>query len=141
MTKTKCTEPMALFLIGLWVSCFSQSALLRISPLESVNARINESTALSFSILPQGPDFPTGPQPDDPVPFHRYGLVDPPYAGGGGFIVHAHHLGVDQNRIGVPVLGHLRGNLLGMQRRVEQNEQRYGTHATQITERRLHFNF
>jgi hypothetical protein len=73
------------------------------------------------------------------VPFHRYGLVDPPHAGGGGFIVHAHHLGVDQNRIGVPVLGHLRGDLLGMQREGKQNEQRYGTHAAARVMNRFRF--
>ena len=55
MTKTKCTEPMALFLIGLWVSCLSQSALLGAPPQDSqgkvVRAiRVEESPVLDGNL-------------------------------------------------------------------------------------------
>ena len=55
MTRTKCTEPMVLFLIGLWVSCFTQSALLGAPPQDSqgkvVRAiRVEESPVLDGNL-------------------------------------------------------------------------------------------
>ena len=60
----------------------------------------------------QGSNFLIGSQLHDRVAFDRDRLIDSPHLGGIGSIIHAHHLAVDKNGIGVPHLLHLGGQLL-----------------------------